>query len=162
MDTVNLARGADWSGLPGAVASLWRWAVQHPLVVLAIVAALAIYSVWAYRWSKRQAHEPSADKATLRGTARVLAFKQTKAMTNSQAISSELTGYSHWDKSSPYWCKIRLEVHIPGRDPYVSVIRKMLKPAQRSAVQTGNTVQVRIDPNDDPKNVLIDLNPPIT
>jgi hypothetical protein len=156
METVYLARGADWSGFPGAVASAWRWSVQHPVVVLAIVAAWGIFAVWQYRWSKRQAREPSAQKATVRGTAQVLSFKQTKAVAwnDPSVITSELWGYSSGPgKTAPHWCDIRLQVHIPGRGPYVTVIKKLLG---------RMTVQVRVDPNDDPKNVLIDLSQPIT
>src|ERR1700742_5152732 len=139
MKQVTLAYGRDWSGFPGAVASLWRWAVHHPVVVLAIVAALAIYGVWAYKWSKRQAREPSADKATVRGTAQVLSFKQTKAVAwnDPNVIHTELTGYYYPSKNQRYWCAIRLDVHIPGREPYVTVIKKLLDPRERSAVQPG-------------------------
>jgi hypothetical protein len=60
-----------------------------------------------------------------------------------------------------YLCIIKLEVHIPGREQYVTVVRKPLNRAERAAVQPGNTVQVRVDPDDDPKNVRIDLSQPM-
>src|SRR6516165_6504465 len=70
-----------------------------------------------------------------------------------------------WSKRQPreprkrrrYWCIIKLAVHIPGREQYVTVVRKLLRPEERAAVQRGETVQVRVDPDDDPKNVRIDL-----
>jgi hypothetical protein len=59
-------------------------------------------------------------------------------------------------------CRIELAVHIPGREPYVTVMRKPLGREGQAAVQPGNTVQVRVDPDDDPKNVRIDVSQPIT
>jgi hypothetical protein len=168
MVTVNLAM-ADLSGVPGAIATAWRWAVHHPIVSIAVVAAWAIYAVWAYRWSKRQPHEPKAEKATLRGTAQVLSFKQTKGMDWDSAIDVELYGKRNLlgrkreaAKNYKYWCIIKLAVHIPGREEYVIVARKPLGPEQRAAVQPGKTIQVRIDPEGEPKDVLIDFNQPIT
>ena len=42
-------------------------------------------------------------------------------------------------------------------ESYETVARKLLRPAERAAVQRGKIVQVRVDP-DAPKNVRIDLN----
>jgi hypothetical protein len=61
-------------------------------------------------------------------------------------------------KRRRYLCVIKLAVHIPGREQYVTVVRKLLRPEERAAMQPGKTVQVRVDPDDDPKNVRIDLN----
>ena len=161
MNQVTLASGdlGTWSGFLEGLASFWRWAVHHPVVVLAIVAAWAIYSVWGYRWSKRQAREPAIGKATLRGTAQVLSCKQTRGMDwTSFARYGDFYG-SPSRKNKPkvrYWCIVKLEVHLPGREPYVTVLRKPLNLAERAAVQRGMTVRVRVDPNDDPKNVYID------
>ena len=60
-------------------------------------------------------------------------------------------------KTRRYLCVIKLAVHIPGREEYETVARKLLRPAERAAVQRGKIVQVRVDP-DAPKNVRIDLN----
>jgi hypothetical protein len=141
MNQVTLASNAGYGGF----VSLWRWGVHHPVVALALAAGVAIYFVWAIKWgkrrSKRMSREPAPFKATLRGTAQVLSFKQ-------------FSGYGYGGRNC--WCKFRLEVHIPGREPYVTVIQLVLDKAQRSAVRRGMTLQVRVDPHGDPKNVYIE------
>jgi hypothetical protein len=137
------------SGWREGLASLWRWAVHHPVAALVIVAAVAIYFVWAIKWAprmlskrtKRMHREPSPKKATLGGTAQVLSFEQSKGPGSGLRNN---------------WYIIRLKVHVPGRKPYMTVIRTIPNPAQRSAVRRGITVQVGVDPHGDPKNVYIE------
>ena len=159
----------DYKGALAAVASAARWAVHHPVVLIAIVAVWAMYTVWAYKWSKRQPHEPTEEKATLQGTAEVLSFKQTKGMDVHSAVAVDLSGHrdligrkTKAARNARYWCTIKLAVHIPGREDYVAVVKEPLGPEQRAAVHPGATVSVRVDPDDDPKNVRIDVDHPTT
>jgi len=145
MDQVNVAypveQRIDVTQIPGALAELWRLIVHYPVPSAIVVGVWLLYTVWAIRWSKRQPREPKSERATLRGTAQVLSFKKTRG--------------EAWNVG--YLCIIELAVHIPGREQYVTVVRKLLRPEERAAVQRGETVQVRVDPDDDPKNVRIDL-----
>jgi hypothetical protein len=63
-------------------------------------------------------------------------------------------------KDAKYVCNIKLAVHIPGREEYVAVVKPLLGLEQRAAVQPGATVSVRVDPDDDPKIILLDIEPP--
>jgi hypothetical protein len=168
----NVARGyhntPDLRHVFGGIASAWRWAVHHPVVLIAVVAAWALYTAWAYKWSKRQPREPADEKATLHGTAQVQSFKQTKATDWHSAIEMERSGgrnllgrKTEAAKNAKYVCAVKLAVHIPGREEYVAVVKKPLGPEQRAAMQPGATVSVRVDPNDDPKNVRLDVDRPI-
>jgi hypothetical protein len=158
----------DYRGALAAIASAWRWSVHHPVVILALVAVWALYGVWAYKWSKRQPREPADEKATLRGTAQVLSFKQTKVMDSQTesalegfAVRRNLLGrLTQVGKDAKYVCNIKLAVHIPGREEYVAVVKPLLGLEQRAAVQPGATVSVRVDPDDDPKNIRLDIEPP--
>jgi hypothetical protein len=145
------------------------WAVHHPVVSIAIFAVWAIYTVWAYKWSKRQPREPADEKATLQGTAEVLSFKQTKGMDLHSATQVELHGQrgllgrkTAAARNARYYCTIKLAVHIPGREEYVAVVKKPLGPEQRAVVQPGATASVRVDPDGDLKNVRIDVDQPRT
>ena len=60
-------------------------------------------------------------------------------------------------KKAHYYCIMKLEVHIPGREPYVTLMRKTLRPEERVGLGPGSIIQVRIDPHGDPKNVRMDL-----
>jgi len=151
------------------LAAAWRWAVHHPVVVIAILAAWALITVWGYKYSMRQPREPADEKATLQGTAQVLSFKQTKATDWHSAIEMENSGRrdllgrkTEAAKNARYVCVIKLAVHIPGREEYVAVVKKPFGPEQRAAAQPGATVSVRVDPDDDPKNVRIDVDQPTT
>jgi hypothetical protein len=149
------------------LASAWSWVVHHPVVAVALLAAWALYTVWAFKWSKRQPREPSVGKATLHGTAQVLSFKQTKGMDSHSASEVEYYGQRNLlgrktkaARNAHYYCKIKLAVHIPGREEYVAVVSKYLGPEQRAAVQPGATVSIRVDPDGDPKNVRLDVDQP--
>ena len=162
MDPVNLAypveQRIDLTQIPGALAELWRLVVHYPVVSAGVVGVWLIYTVWAFRWSKRQPREPTDEKATLRGTAQVLSFKKTRGEAwNAGYLFLPAVYVREPRKRRRYWCIIKLAVHIPGREQYVTVVRKLLGPDERAAVQRGETVQVRVDPDDDPKNVRIDL-----
>jgi hypothetical protein len=144
--------------------------VQHHAVLLAIVVGVplfAIYSVWAFRWSKRQPREPARKDATLVGTGKILSFKKTNGMDWSAGSRDYMNAveYGGWasrkeKRNARYYCKIELAVDIPGREPYVAVVRKPLNYDERAAVKPGMTFEVRVDPDDDPKNVLLDLKAP--
>jgi hypothetical protein len=139
------------------------------LTVLGIVVGIplyAIYTVWAFRWSKRQPREPARKDATLVGTGKVLSFKKTNGLDWSEGSRDYMNAldYDGWasrreKRNARYYCKIELAVDIPGREPYVAVVNKPLNYAERAAVKPGMTFQVRVDPNGDPKNVLLELNP---
>ena len=163
MDPVNLAypveQRIDLTQIPGALAELWRLVVHYPVVSAGVVGVWLIYTVWAFRWSKRQPREPTDEKATLRGTAQVLSFKKTRGEAwNAGYLFLPAVYVREPRKRRRYWCIIKIAVHIPGREQYVTVVRKLLRPEERAAVQRGETVQVRVDPDDDPKNVRIDMN----
>lgn len=167
MDHVNLAytveqSGGNWQPLLDLV--------RHHVVPFGIVVGVGVSVIWwvlAYRWTKRQPHEPKVERATLRGTAQVLSFKEGHADWSYGEYRDYETSFNPFRRRQikrdlGHWCNIQLEVHIPGREQYVTVVRKLLRPAEQAAVQRGNTVQVRVDPNDDPKNVRIDFDQPIT
>ena len=104
--------------------------IRHHVVPVAIVVGVgiwAIYFAWSYRWSKRQPREPSDESATLRGTARVLSFKKTGA---ARLVDMGPQGVTN-KKKAHYYCIMKLEVHIPGREPYVTLMRKTLRPEER-------------------------------
>jgi hypothetical protein len=167
MDPVNLAypveQRIDLSQIPPALSFLWHLVIHHPVVSAIVVGAWALYSVWAYKWSKRQPHEPKDERATLRGTAQVLSFKKTRGEAwNAGYLFLPAYMVREPRKTRRYLCIIKLAVQIPGREQCVTVVRKLLGPAERAAAQPGKIVQVRVDPNDDPKNVRIDFNQPIT
>jgi hypothetical protein len=42
----------------------------------------------------------------------------------------------------------------------VAVVKPLLGLEQRAAVQPGATVSVRVDPDGDPKNIRLDIDPP--
>jgi hypothetical protein len=104
----------------------------------------------------------------LHGTAQVLTFKQTKVMDSETA--SALDGFAFRrnllgrltkvGKNAKYVCNIKLAVHIPGREEYVAVVKPLLGLEQRAAVQPGATVSVHVDPDGDPKNIRLDIDPP--
>lgn len=151
----------DVSQIPAALSALWHLIIRYPVASAIVVAAWALYSVWAFRWSKRQPHEPKDERATLRGTAQVLSFKKTRGEAwNAGYLFLPVWVVREPRKTRRYWCIIKLAVHITGREQYVTVVRKLLGPEGRAAAQPGNTVLVRVDPNDDPKNVRIDVNQP--
>jgi hypothetical protein len=162
MDPVNLGYPVEQSG------QNWQPLIdliRHYAVPIAIgVGAWVIVCVIAYRWTKRQPHEPTDERATLRGTAQVLSFKKTRG-TDWASIRwyPTVTGGigAKPKRNARYWCIIKLAVRIPGREQYATVVRKPLGPAERAAVRPGMAVQVRVDPDDDPKNVRIDLNEPV-
>ena len=163
MDPVNLTypveQRIDLSQIPPALSFLWHLVIHHPVVSAIVVGAWVLYSVWAYKWSKRQPHEPKDERATLRGTAQVLSFKKTRGEAwNAGYLFLPAVYVREPRKRRRYWCIIKIAVHIPGREQYVTVVRKLLGPDERAAVQRGETVQVRVDPDDDPKNVRIDVN----
>ena len=130
--------------------------IRHHVVPVAIVVGVgiwAIYFAWAFRWSKRQPGEPSDESATLRGTARVLSFKKTGSVRLVDIGSAGVTN----KKKAHYVCIMKLQVHIPGREPYVTLIHKFLRPEERAGLGPGSIIQVRVDPHGDPKNVRMDL-----
>ncbi len=157
MDPVNLAYPVEQSG------GTWQPVVDFighhhvVLLVIALVAGWLIYNAWRHPWTdfRSLAREPSDERATLSGSAQVLSFKKTGA-TELKALGYRPT------RNTRYVCKIELEVHIPGREPYLTVVGKPLNRAERAAVRPGMTVQVRVDPDDDPENVRIDFTQPIT
>ena len=167
MNPVNLAypveQRIDLSQIPAGLSALWHLIVRYPLVSAIVVGAWVLYSVWAFRWSKRQPHEPKDERATVRGTAQVLSFKKTRGEAwNAGYLFLPAYMVREPRKTRRYMCIIKLAVQIPGREQYVTVVRKLLRPAERAAAQPGKIVQVRVDPNDDPKNVRIDFDQSIT
>jgi hypothetical protein len=144
MDPVNLAYPVEQrsgSGdLIGGLAWLWHLVVNHPVVSAIVVGAWVIYSVIVLRWMKRHPWEPTVERATLSGTAQVLSLKTT----------------SRRDVTGRRLCRIKVAVHVPGREPYVTEVKKMLGPEGQFAAQPGTTVGVRADP-DRPEMVRIDL-----
>ena len=145
MGTVNLAYPVDRVGV-GLVGVFWMVyeLYNHPAVGIPVAAVLVIGVIWVgwlwwLGWSE--------NRRQVSGTARVLSFAKTPA---DQA-----------DQRGRRWCRIKLEVHVPGREQYVTVLRKPLGAAEQAAVQPGKTVQVRADP-DKPKSVRIDFSQPIT
>ena len=157
MEPVNLAYPVEQSG--GAWQSVLDFIGHHHVVllVIALVAGWLIYNAWRHPWTdfRSLAHEPPDERATLRGSAQVLSFKKTGA-TEFRSLGYIPT------RNTRYICKIELEVRIPGREPYLTVVGKLLNRAERAAVRRGMTVQVRVDPDDEPQNVRIDFDQPIT
>lgn len=159
METLNLA-GARGDRYP-----LLSFVSHYPVPVLVIVVALVAYGVWGYKWSKRQPLEPADEDATLAGTARVLSFQRTNALDSSNASFTYISALENYGslasrkekKKARYYCKIKLAVDIPGREPYEAVVKRPFNRADQAAVQPGMIVRVRVDPDDDPQNVLIDL-----
>jgi hypothetical protein len=107
--------------------------VQFAIVVGMVVIGVAPFFVWAHRFMKRA--EP-------RGTAQVLSFVKIRGNKNGRNL-----------------CRIELEVNIPGREPYVTVVEKPLWPAGQAALQPGKTVLVRVDA-DKPESLRFDFNHP--
>jgi hypothetical protein len=140
MDPVNLAYPVEQT-TSAKFASLIdfseHFAHDHPLlsaiVVVLVVIGVAPFFAWVYRFMKRG--EPT-------GTGQVLSFVQ---------ISNNKNGHD--------LCRIELEVNIPGREPYVTVVEKLLWPAAQAALQPGKAVLVRVD-TDDPKSLWFDFNRP--
>ena len=114
-----------------------HFAYDHPVafafVVGMVVIGVAPLFVWVHRFMKRA--EP-------RGTAQVLSFVKIRGNENGHDL-----------------CRIELEVNIPGREPYVTVVEKLLWPAAQAALQPGKAVLVRVD-TDDPKSLWFDFNRP--
>jgi hypothetical protein len=114
-----------------------HFAYDHPVafafVVGMVVIGVAPLFVWVHRFMKRA--EP-------RGTAQVLSFVKIRGNENGHDL-----------------CRIELEVNIPGREPYVTVVEEPLWPAGQAAVQPGKTVLVRVD-TDNPKSLWFDFNHP--
>ena len=151
MGTENLAyRHSPASALLGFV---WGLVVKYPVPIGIVAGIVVIVFVILYRWANRkpdevnrQPDEPPVERPTLTGTAQVLSFKNTRATTLSHAF---------WGEDQPL-CRIELEVHVPGREPYVKVVNYYLGPRGRRAVKPGRTVAVSVD-SADLQNVRIDF-----
>ena len=105
-------------------------------------------------WSRRHpSGEPTVEGPRVTGTAQVLSFKKT---------STAVGWGGRITKETPRVCIIELEVHIPGREPYVRVTRPALGPDKQAVVQPGRTVAVEVD-GDRPQTgrVKIDFTQPI-
>src|ERR1700731_4089179 len=116
MDPVTLAypveQRTDLTQIPAALSELWHVIVQHPgtsaIVVAIVLPVWLIYTVWAYRWSKRQPREPKDERATLTGAAQVLSFKKTRG----EAWNAGYLFLPAWLVREPkkmrrYWCLIK-------------------------------------------------------
>ena len=98
-----------------------------------VVAVLLIGFVWVWR------HRRSV-RRTVTGTARVLSL----------AKSADFDGLC--------WFRIELEVNIPGREPKVVLTEQKLGAVEQAAAQPGETVPVRVYPDDVAKDIRIDFN----
>ena len=156
MDQVNLVYPAEQICTSPACRLLgvvWNLAVKYPLPIGIVAGIVVIVFVILYRWANRkpdevnrQPDEPPVERPTLTGTAQVLSFKNTRATTLSHAF---------WGEDQPL-CRIELEVHVPGREPYVKVVNYYLGPRGRRAVKPGRTVAVSVD-SADLQSVRIDF-----
>ena len=137
MDPVNLAYPVEQTTsakFRSLIDFIEHFAHDHPvqfaIVVGMVVIGVAPFFVWAHRFVKRA--EP-------RGTAQVLSFVKIRGNKNGRDL-----------------CRIELEVHVPGREPYVKGVNYYLGPRGRRAVKPGRTVAVSVD-SADLQNVRIDF-----
>jgi hypothetical protein len=156
MDQVNLVYPAEQICTSPACRLLgvvWNLAVKYPLPIGIVAGIVVIGFLILYRWANRQPDEPTDEAPRLSGTARVLSFENTRTTTLSEAF---------WEGGQALpLCRIELEVHVPGHEPYVKVVNYTLGRAHRAALQPGKTVGVSVD-SADLQNVDLDFNQPIT
>ena len=135
MDPVNLASNI------GGIVPVTEWLFKHPVIGIPVAAVLAIGVIWVLRlWGQVW----SENRQKVSGTARVRSLAKSAA-----------------DQRGRCWCQIELDVNIPGRDPYLTLMEQQLVPDEIAAIQQGMTVPVLADP-DNPKSVRIDFGQPIT
>jgi hypothetical protein len=117
--------------------------VARAIVAGIVVIGAAQVFLWAHRFMKRA--EP-------RGTAQVLSFVNLAGNKNCrQRHGRQVDGRD--------LCRIELEVNIPGREPYVTVVEEPLWPSGQAELQPGKAVRVRVD-TDNPKSLRFDFNQP--
>jgi hypothetical protein len=126
------------ANLASNIGGFWVLAHLYPVLFGIVVGIVVIGFLILVVWGQLSAPR------LITGSARVLSFAKSAA-----------------DQRGRCWCRIELEVNIPGRDPYVTLMEQQLVPDEMAAIQQGMTVPVQVDATDQHK-VRIDVNQPIT
>ena len=123
-----------------------RHLVTNHTVLKAIVSLIILYVVArVFRRLQKRAfpRRPLVRPPTLAGgTAKVLSFKKTRGVR-----LANYYGPGGGNRKTPYICIVELEIHVPGLEPYVRVIKPSLNRKNRAAMQPGKTIGVDVDPS---------------